>query len=266
VSDFSSTGTRDDIAGGSSGWAGPNERTASVDAALVRILRALDATAAHHEGHRPRRIELVVEGEGQSVLEFVIGNDGRWSFDEGSWVDEGRSHRSRLLRPVIRGVARATRPEFRSALDTLVRDVELACAAYIAADSEHDPATVPAAGQTVDELLEAAFPALSPADRAALRSVTSPVDLGAGSTLLVEGSAGDEVVFLLGGRVAVETRGGTVRLGPGSVVGERSPLTGKPRDATVRAITDVALLVLHARDLEGLPAAVSEALSAKIRV
>jgi CRP-like cAMP-binding protein len=41
-------------------------------------------------------------------------------------------------------------------------------------------------------------------------------------------------------------------------------LTGKPRDATVRAITDVVVLELHASDLEALPTAVVAALSSKV--
>jgi CRP-like cAMP-binding protein len=146
----------------------------------------------------------------------------------------------------------------------LVRDVELACAARIAIDTEHEPATPPVPGQTVDQLLETVFADLSDDDRAALRGVTRALDLGAGTTIFVEGTTGDEILFLLGGTVAVDTRGGPVRLGPGSVVGERSPLTGKPRDATVRAITDVVVLVLRGADVEGLPTAVRDSLGAKV--
>jgi hypothetical protein len=256
----------DEIAGGSSGWSGPNERTAAVDAALVRIVRALDATALHHDGKRPKRVELVIDSSAQSTLEFEVGNNGRWNLEEGSWVDEGRVQRARLLRPVIRGVARATRPDFVEALDALVRDVEVACAARIAIDSEHDPAVQVARGQVIGQLLEAVFPTLSADDRAALREVTVAVELGAGTTMLVEGTTGDDMLFLLGGKIAVETRAGVVRLGPGSVVGERSPLTGRPRDASVRAITDVVVLVLHAGDMEKLPPTVIDALGSKVPV
>ena len=254
----------DEISRGTSAWSGPNERTASVDAALVRIVRALDATAVHHEGKRPKRVEIVVESDASSLLEFEVSNDGRWSLDEGSWVDGGRLHRARLLRPVIRGVARAARPDFDEALGALVRDVEVACAGRIAVDSENDPAAQTAHGQSIDQLLASVFPSLSVDDRAALLAVTSAVEMGAGTTILVEGTTGEEVLFLLGGKVAVDTRTGVVRLGPGSVVGERSPLTGKPRDANVRAITDVAVLVLHASELEGLSPSVTEALGAKV--
>lgn len=254
----------DEISGAASAWSGPNERTASVDAALVRIVRALDATALHHEGKRPKKVEIVVESAGNSVLEFEVGHEGRWHLEEGSWVDEGRVQRAHLLRPVVRGVARATRPDFDEALDALVRDVEVACAARIAIDTESDPATSAAPGQTVEQLLEVVFPDLSAGDRTALRAITTPIEIGAGTTIFVEGTSGDELVFLLGGKLAVATRGGVVRLGPGSVVGERSPLSGKPRDADVRALTDVVLLVLHASDLDKLPPAVADALGTKV--
>jgi hypothetical protein len=264
VSDMGVPDVRDEISGATSAWSGPNERTAFVDAALVRVVRALDAVALHHEGKRPKRVEVVVESSASSTLEFEVASDGRWSLDEGSWVDEGRLHRSRLLRPVLRGVARASRPAFRDALDVLVRDVEVACAARIAIDTEGDPAVPPVAGQTVDQLLEAVFADLSADDRTALRGATRALDLGAGTTLFVEGATGDEMLFLLGGTVAVDTRHGHVRLGPGSVVGERGPLSGKPRDATVRAITDVVVLVLRAADVESLPAQVRASLDAKV--
>jgi len=254
----------DEIAGASSSWSGPNERTEAVDAALVRIVRALDAAALHHEGKRPKRVEIVIESAAQSLIEFEIGNDGRWTLEEGTWVDEGRLQRSRLLRPVVRGVARGTRPHFVDALDALVRDIDVACAARIAIDTEGDPAVPPVPGQTIDQLLETVFPGLSAGDRSALRAATAAVEMGAGTTMFVEGTTGDEMLFLLGGTVSVDTRGGLVRLGPGSVVGERSPLSGKPRDATVRAITDVVVLVLRATDVASLPKHVIDSLGSKI--
>lgn len=264
MSDTGAPDMRAEISEATHSWSGPNERTAFVDAALVRVVRALDSVALHHEGKRPKRVELVVESAAQSTLEFEVGNDGRWQLDEGAWVDEGRVQRSKLLRPVLRGVARASRPDFRDALDALVSDVEVACAARIAIDTEGDPAAPVVPGQTVGQLLETVFSDLSDADRSALLGVTRALELGAGTTVFVEGTTGDEMLFLLGGTVAVDTRGGLVRLGPGSVVGERSPLTGKPRDATVRAITDVVVLALRGTDVEGLPDSVRSALGSKV--
>ena len=205
-----------------------------------------------------------METAGDSTLEFEIGCKGRWTFEGGSWIDDGRQHRARLLRPVIRGVARASRPGFVVALETLARDVEVAAAERIAIDVEHEPATPPVPGQSIAQLVEFAFPALSAADRARLLKLTQMVELAAGTTMFVEGTEGDELLFLLGGTVAVETRDGLVRLRPGSVVGERAPLAGRPRDATVRAITDVVVLELRARDLDRLPARIRDALHAKV--
>lgn len=255
---------RDEIATASSAWSGPNERTVAVDAALVRVIRALDAVALHHEGRRPKTVELVVETAGDSTFEFEIGSKSRWSFEGGSWVDDGRQQHARLLRPVIRGVARGSRPEFVAALDALVRDIEVAAAGQIAIDVENEPAAPPVPGQSIAQLLESVFPALSSADRARLLKLTHMVELAAGTTMFVEGAEGDELLFLLGGTVAVETRDGLVRLRPGSVVGERAPLGGRRRDATVRAITDVVVLELHARDLDRIPAPIRDVLHAKV--
>jgi hypothetical protein len=255
---------RAEIAAASSAWSGPNERTASVDAALVRVIRALDEVALHHAGRRPKKVELVVETAGDSTLEFKIGSKSRWTFEGGSWVDDGRQHRARLLRPVIRGVARASRPDFVAALDALVRDIEVAAAGRIAIDVEHEPTDPPVPGQSIAELLESVFPALSSPDRARLLGLTHMLELAAGTTMFIEGAEGDQLLFLLGGTVAVETVDGLVRLRPGSVVGERAPLARRPRDATVRAITDVVVLELYARDLGRLPAPVRDVLHAKV--
>jgi hypothetical protein len=260
-----SGGLRSEIASATSAWSGPNERTAAVDAALVRIARALDSAAVHHVGHRPKRLDLIVESSAQSILEFTVGIDGRWAFEDGSWVADGHVMQSRLLRPSIRGIARATRPDFESALADLVRDVEVACAERIAVDGGADGLAI-GGPQTVDDLLEHAFAGLSKADRDALRSLASPVDVGAGTALMHRGASGDEAMFLLGGKVTVETTGGPIVLGPGSVVGERASLTGQPRDATVRALTDVVLLVIKASAIPSLPDAVREVLSNKVRV
>jgi CRP-like cAMP-binding protein len=105
---------------------------------------------------------------------------------------------------------------------------------------------------------------LSSPDRARLLGLTHMLELAAGTTMFIEGAEGDQLLFLLGGTVAVETVDGLVRLRPGSVVGERAPLAGRPRDATVRAITDVVVLELYARDLGRLPAPVRDVLHAKV--
>jgi CRP-like cAMP-binding protein len=129
---------------------------------------------------------------------------------------------------------------------------------------EHEPTDPPVPGQSIAELLESVFPALSSPDRARLLELTHMLELAAGTTMFIEGAEGDQLLFLLGGTVAVETADGLVRLRPGSVVGERAPLARRPRDATVRAITDVVVLELYARDLDRLPAPVRDVLHAKV--
>ncbi|MEZ5249634.1 MAG: hypothetical protein R2713_10600 [Ilumatobacteraceae bacterium] len=115
MSDHGDPGLRHEISEASSttsSWSGPNERTAFVDAALVRVVRALDAVASHHaDGDQ---VELVVDTAAQSTLEFEVGNDGL-VVRRGVVGGRVRAQRSRLLRPVIRGVARASRPRFREA-------------------------------------------------------------------------------------------------------------------------------------------------------
>jgi hypothetical protein len=256
----------DDLSQARSAWAGPNERTAAVDAAVLRVCRALDALALHHVGRRPRRLDVLVETAQSSALEFEVTSDGRWSFQDGEWADYRGRLQSRLLRPSIRGIARAARPEFADALDVLVLDVELMCAQLIAAEGEAFITETPTPGQSVDELLEAAFAGLSKPDRDALRALAVPLDVGAGTTLMVSGEPGLEAMFLLGGTVAVDVAGGPVLLGPGSVVGERAPLTGRRRDATVRTLTDAVLLVISAAALPSLPETVRARLGDKVRL
>jgi CRP-like cAMP-binding protein len=80
----------------------------------------------------------------------------------------------------------------------------------------------------------------------------------AGSVLLRDGDSGRHCYAIRTGEVlvsAMSTQGSTVvlaRRGPGSIIGEQSALDGKPRSATVRAVTDVSAVVLTAHELETL--------------
>jgi Cyclic nucleotide-binding domain len=72
----------------------------------------------------------------------------------------------------------------------------------------------------------------------------------AGSTILAEGEAGDEIVLLLDGMVGVEVDGTAVaELGPGAVLGERAALEQGRRTATVRALTDCRVVTYPAAAL-----------------
>jgi len=78
----------------------------------------------------------------------------------------------------------------------------------------------------------------------------TPVKVKAGATILAEGEEADHVVLVLDGLVEVEA-GGTelVRLGPGTVLGERASLEQGRRTATVRAVTNCRIVSYLAADL-----------------
>ena len=76
-----------------------------------------------------------------------------------------------------------------------------------------------------------------------------PIRLGAGQAAVREGDAGDSLFLVVSGTLAVTTGNGAAaveigRLGPGDFFGEVSLLTGRPRTATVSAVTAAELLRL----------------------
>jgi Cyclic nucleotide-binding domain len=248
-----------------SNWSRPNDRTPYVDATLVRVVRALDAAASAYSRvlrAKPRTVEITsVAG---SVLTIELTGDGRWRFVEGSWIDGGREQSSVLLRPTLRGIARATRPHHPGAMTTLALDVDLVCAQIyvelgapsLRADDDLRP--------SIDEAIPAAF-GLDAKDAASLLAVGSTVEVGAGTTLMLRGEAGKEVFFLADGVVEVDLDDGPVLLRAGSVVGERAVLDHAPRSATVRAATDLLVLAVPAHSVTVLPSTVQALLSRKVR-
>ena len=78
----------------------------------------------------------------------------------------------------------------------------------------------------------------------------TPVKVKAGATIMAEGEEADHIVLVLDGLVEVEA-GGTelVRLGPGTVLGERASLEQGRRTATVRAVTNCRIVSYLAADL-----------------
>ena len=84
-------------------------------------------------------------------------------------------------------------------------------------------------------------------------AISKVVELAAGSIVTRTGDPGDEFFVLVDGSVTVEIsprkRG---RLRPGDFFGEMSLLDGEPRSATVRAETDVRLLVIQRRNFQSL--------------
>lgn len=84
-----------------------------------------------------------------------------------------------------------------------------------------------------------------------------PAKYRSGEVILTEGTPGDVMYLIEWGRVEVLSRAdGRSRvlaiLGEGDFFGEMALLTGNPRSATVRAVTDVDLLALHQPDFDEL--------------
>ena len=84
-----------------------------------------------------------------------------------------------------------------------------------------------------------------------------PVKYRSGEVILTEGTPGDVMYLIEWGRVEVLSKtDGHSRvlaiLGEGDFFGEMALLTGSPRSATVRAVTDVDLLSLHQSDFNEL--------------
>ena len=83
----------------------------------------------------------------------------------------------------------------------------------------------------------------------ALRSRVVP----AGSIICRKGEPGDQMYFIVEGRVTIATPSPTpVELGPGSFFGEMALISGEPRSATVTAATEVSLLSLYSEDFQML--------------
>jgi CRP-like cAMP-binding protein len=97
------------------------------------------------------------------------------------------------------------------------------------------------------------FSTLSRRQLAQVTDFTVPDELPAGSVLTRQGAAGGIAYILASGQAEV-IRGGRrlALLGPGDVVGELSLIDGKPRSATVKAVTDLEVLEIDARDLTRL--------------
>jgi CRP-like cAMP-binding protein len=77
-----------------------------------------------------------------------------------------------------------------------------------------------------------------------------PTKVRAGTTVIAEGEAADDIVLLLDGLVQVEANGTELaRLGPGSILGERASVEQGRRTATVRAVTDCRVVSCRAADL-----------------
>lgn len=73
----------------------------------------------------------------------------------------------------------------------------------------------------------------------------------AGAVICRKGDTGDQMFFIVEGRVIVATPN-PVELGSGSFFGEMALISGEPRSATVSAATEVSLLSLYSVDFQML--------------
>jgi voltage-gated potassium channel len=78
-----------------------------------------------------------------------------------------------------------------------------------------------------------------------------PRTVPAGAVICRKGETGDQMFFIVEGRVSVATPN-PVELGAGSFFGEMALISGEPRSATVSAATAVSLLSLHSADFQML--------------
>ena len=93
----------------------------------------------------------------------------------------------------------------------------------------------------------------------AVAAISRVVEVPTGTMLTRVGEPGEEFFFILDGSAMVDvTRRKRIRLGPGEFFGEMSLLDGEPRSATVRAETDMRLLVILRRNFQSLLTEVPE--------
>lgn len=117
------------------------------------------------------------------------------------------------------------------------------------------------------------FAGLLPSELDRIALVMNPLEVSAGHLLCAEGDPGHEFFVIAEGEAVVERAGRTVaKLGPGEYFGELALLDRGPRSATVRALTDVHLYVLHERsfatvliELPALAQKLLAALAARLR-
>jgi CRP/FNR family transcriptional regulator, cyclic AMP receptor protein len=89
------------------------------------------------------------------------------------------------------------------------------------------------------------FAGCSPRDLRKLDNLGTQVSVRPGQELLVEGRRGAEVILVLHGEAVCDVAGREVaRFGAGHFFGEIAALDGRPRTATVKALTDMDVLVL----------------------
>jgi CRP/FNR family transcriptional regulator, cyclic AMP receptor protein len=97
------------------------------------------------------------------------------------------------------------------------------------------------------------FSACTKRDLRRIAALVDEVDVPEGGVLMRQGEPGWECFVIAEGQAKATVRGhGSASLGPGDVVGEMSLLDGGSRSATVKANSDLHLLVLSSRSFSAL--------------
>jgi CRP-like cAMP-binding protein len=93
------------------------------------------------------------------------------------------------------------------------------------------------------------FRACSAKDLRSLAGHADQISIESGATVVTEGDSGREFFVIVSGRAKVTRTGRKINeLGPGDFFGELALLVDQPRTATVSAIDDLELVVLHRPD------------------
>lgn len=93
------------------------------------------------------------------------------------------------------------------------------------------------------------FSDCSKSERRLIEKVAEPRSVSSGKTIVEEGEVGTIFYFIVSGTAAVVRHGRKVAdLGPGQYFGELSLLDRLPRNATVKATSDMTLLAINQRD------------------
>jgi hypothetical protein len=88
-------------------------------------------------------------------------------------------------------------------------------------------------------------------------AASKPRRLQIDETLVEQDDEGDELFLLLDGVLAAVVDGETVaEIGPGAILGERSVLEGRPRTATLRAVTPAKVVAVPSSEVD--PGALEE--------
>lgn len=90
----------------------------------------------------------------------------------------------------------------------------------------------------------------------AIAALSVPIDVEAGRVLRRTGERRAECIVVVAGQAAVERGAALIgHVGPGAVLGTLGVISDAPARETITAETDMELLVLNARDLQGFLAA-----------